>query len=375
MNGFRIGRIFGFTIRVDFSWFIIFFLILWTFTVAVFPAQVRGLSVAGYFGMAAAATVLFFSSLLAHELSHSIVARRRGIPIEGITLFIFGGVAHTRGEPDSPRDEFAIAGIGPLTSLAIAALLIGAGMLLARLGASRAVSTVFAYTGTLNIILAVFNLMPGFPLDGGRLFRAIVWKVTGDLRRATRIASGAGSAFGLLLVALGFLQVFKGFLVGGLWLVFIGWFLRNAAAASWRQYLVKQALEGVRAEQVMTPDPVVVPPDISLQQLTDDYLLRQKYVVYPVLDGGTSPIGVIGLGDVRSVPREEWSTRRIRDTMAPVDETNTVGSRDEVERVMDRLRTSATKRVLVVDDGRLVGIISPADIAQWLERMRLPEAS
>lgn len=374
MNGLRIGRIFGFTIRIDFSWFIVFFLILWTFTVAVFPRQVPGLSAGAYIAMAAAATVIFFASLLAHEVSHSLVARRRGIRIEGITLFIFGGVAHTRGEPRSARDEFAIAGVGPLMSVAIAILLLGGAFLLNRLGASRAVTVVLAYTGTLNIVLAVFNLMPGFPLDGGRLFRAAVWKFTGDLRRATRIASGAGSAFGLLLVALGFLQVFQGYLVGGLWLVFIGWFLRNAAAASWRQYLVKKALEGVRAEQVMTPDPVTVPPDLSLEQLSEEYLFRQKYVVYPVLDGGKSPIGVIGLGHLREIPREEWSRRKVRDTMAPVDATNTVASSDDVERVMDRLRVSALKRVLVVDDGRLVGIISPADIAQWLERTRLSEA-
>ena len=374
MNGFRIGRILGFTIRVDFSWFIVFFLILWTFSVAVFPRQVPNLSTPVYLAMAVTATVIFFSSLLAHELSHSIVARRRGIRVEGITLFIFGGVAQTHGEPETAQDEFAIAGIGPLTSVAIGILLIGAGYLLNQAGASRAVTAVLGYTGVLNIILAVFNLMPGFPLDGGRLFRAFVWKITGDPRRATRIASAAGSAFGFLLVALGFLQVFQGALVGGLWLVFIGWFLRNAAIASWRHYLVKQALQGVRAEQVMSRNPVTVPPDLSLEELTNEYLLRQKYVVYPVLDGGTSPIGVIGLAQVREVPREEWSKRRVRDTMTPVDETNTVRSDDDVDRVMDRLSQSSLKRVLVVDDGELVGIISPVDIAQWLERTRLPEA-
>jgi len=374
MNGFRIGRILGFTIRVDFSWFIVFFLILWTFSVAVFPRQVPNLSTPVYLAMAVTATVIFFSSLLAHELSHSIVARRRGIRVEGITLFIFGGVAQTHGEPETAQDEFAIAGIGPLTSVAIGILLIGAGYLLNQAGASRAVTAVLGYTGVLNIILAVFNLMPGFPLDGGRLFRAFVWKITGDPRRATRIASAAGSAFGFLLVALGFLQVFQGALVGGLWLVFIGWFLRNAAIASWRHYLVKQALQGVRAEQVMSRNPVTVPPDLSLEELTNEYLLRQKYVVYPVLDGGTSPIGVIGLAQVREVPREEWSKRRVRDTMTPVDETNTVRSDDDVDRVMDRLSQSSLKRVLVVDDGELVGIISPVDIAQWLERARLPEA-
>ena len=375
MNGFKVGRIFGFTIRVDFSWFIIFFLILWTFTVAVFPRQVPGLSTSSYILMSVAATLLFFSSLVAHELSHSLVARRRGIPIEGITLFIFGGVSHASGEPKTPKDEFAIAGVGPLTSILITVLLVAVAFLLSRVGAGRPVTVVLQYTAMLNFVIAVFNLMPGFPLDGGRLFRAIVWKFTGDLGRATRIAAAAGSMFGFILVALGFLQVFQGFLVGGLWFVFIGWFLHNAARATWRQYLIKQALQGVRAEQVMSPDPVAVPPDLSLEQLANDYLLRQKYVLYPVLDGGVAPIGVIGLGQVRKVPREEWSSRRVRDTMAPVNETNTVASTDEVERVMDRLRTSPSKRVLVVDDGRLVGIISPADITEWLERTRLPEAS
>lgn len=375
MNGFRIGRIFGFTIRIDFSWFVIFFLILWTFTVAVFPRQVPGLAPGVYIAMAVAGTLIFFSSLLMHELSHSIVARRRGIEIEGITLFIFGGVSQTRGEPDSARDEFVIAGVGPLTSLAIGLALGGVAYVLSRLNVTPAVFVVLQYTAMLNVIIAVFNLMPGFPLDGGRLFRAAVWKFTGDLRRATKVASTAGSVFGWLLVGLGLLQAFFGAVVGGLWLVFIGWFLRNAAIMSWRQYLVKQALEGVRADQVMSRDPVGVSPDLPLDELTNDYFLRQKYVVYPVVDGdGRKPLGVIGLSQVRGVPKEEWPARRVRDTMAPLDETNTVESTDDVDHVMDRLRTSSSKRVLVLDDGRLVGIISPADIAAWLERMRFPEA-
>ena len=208
MNGFRVGSILGFTVRVDFSWFIVFFLILWTFAMGVYPATVPGLSRGVYFVMGVTTTLLFFASLLTHEISHSLVARAKGIPVEGITLFIFGGMAQTRGEAESPRDEFLIAGVGPLTSLVLALGFGGLFMIGAGFGAGA--RAVLRHLAVLNVTIAVFNLLPGFPLDGGRLFRAALWKMTGDLTRATRIASRAGSGLGLLLVAIGIWQTFGG---------------------------------------------------------------------------------------------------------------------------------------------------------------------
>ncbi|HLU26165.1 MAG TPA: site-2 protease family protein [Longimicrobiales bacterium] len=369
MGDFRLGSVFGFEIRIDFSWFIIFFLILWTFTVAVFPANFPGLSRGAYLGMGVVGALLFFSSLLAHELSHSLVARRKGIPVEGITLFIFGGMARTRMEAEQPGDEFYIAVVGPVSSILIGLLFGLIWWLGTRLGWSTAITGVALYLGFLNIALAVFNLLPGFPLDGGRLFRSLVWKITGDVTRATRIASTGGKWLGYVLVALGVLQVFGGALVGGLWMVFIGWFLRNAAIVSYEQHLVRLALEGVPAWQIMSRDPETVQPDLTLQALVDDYFLRRRYQAFPVSTDGT-PLGIITMHQVKDVPREEWPQRTVAETMTPADETVTVRPEESMVRVLERMEQSGTRRVLVTRNGQLVGIITAADISDWLRRAR-----
>ncbi len=240
MSSFRAGAISGFEIRIDSSWFVLFFLMLWSFSAAVFPARFPGLSGVAYFTMGAAATLLLFASLLAHELAHSVVARAKGIPVEGITLFIFGGMARTSMEAESPGDEFQIAGVGPLASIAIAGLL---GLVWwggEAFGLGVEVRGVAGYLAILNLALAFFNLLPGFPLDGGRLFRSAVWKATGDLTRATRYASIGGRVIGYLLIGLGLLQGYAGAWIGGLWLVFIGWFLKNAAVMGLRQHMARE---------------------------------------------------------------------------------------------------------------------------------------
>src|SRR5690606_14065965 len=306
MGDFRLGSVFGFEIRIDFSWFIIFALILWSFTFGVFPASFPGLGTATYIGMGVVGTLLFFASLLAHELSHSVVARTKGIPVEGITLFIFGGMARTRLEAEEPGDEFYIAVVGPVSSIVIGLLfgLVWWGG--TRAGWSVAVTGVAAYLGVLNVALAVFNLLPGFPLDGGRLFRSLVWKMTGDVTKATRVASTGGKWLGYVLVGLGILQAFSGNMLGGLWLVFIGWFLRNAAITSYEQHVVRMVLEGVRAAETMTRNPETVPSDLTVQDLVDDYFMRRRYQAFPVVDDG-HPVGIVTLHQVKELPREEWS--------------------------------------------------------------------
>jgi Zn-dependent protease/CBS domain-containing protein len=372
MGGFRLGRILGFEVTVDFSWFIIFFLVLWSFSMGLFPARVPGYGPPVYLAAGLVTALLLFASLLAHELSHSVVARMKGIPVDGITLFIFGGVARTRMEASTPGDEFQIAGVGPLSSFLIALGFAGLFYLGAQLGWPQLVLAAAQYLAFLNFVLAVFNLLPGFPLDGGRLFRAIVWKVTGNLTKATRIATLAGQSFGLLLVAFGLLRAFQGAVMGGLWLVFIGWFLRNAAASSYRQHLVQAMLEGVTARQAMTPAPQTVPADVSIQQLMDDFFMRQRFVAYPVLDY-REPVGIITLHQVRDVPREEWQQRRAADVMAPAG-TLTVAPDDSMMRVLEVLRDSPVRRVLVVDNGSLAGILTANDVAGWLERARQLDA-
>jgi Zn-dependent protease len=243
MAGFRAGRFLGIDVRVDFSWFIILGLILWSFTASVFPARLPGYSTWTYVLMGFAGGVLFFVSLLLHELSHSVVARAKGIPVEDITLFIFGGVARTRLEAAKPGDEFVIAGVGPLMSLAIAAVLWAFAWAGGRLGFAPPVLVVADYLALLNLILALFNLLPGFPLDGGRLLRSAAWHWTKDLKRATRIASTGGRWLGYVLIALGLLQAFNGVVISGLWLVFIGWFLRNLNTINLRADISPRAAE------------------------------------------------------------------------------------------------------------------------------------
>ncbi|HSJ24680.1 MAG TPA: site-2 protease family protein [Longimicrobiales bacterium] len=369
MRGFRLGRVFGFEIRIDSSWFILFALILWTFSYIVFPQQVPGRDVATYLIMGLTGTLLFFVSLLLHEIAHSLVARAKDIPVEGITLFLFGGMAHTRMEAETPGDEFLIAGAGPVMSVLIAVVLGGIWYLGSGAGFDPAVLAVLQYIAALNIILAVFNLLPGFPLDGGRLFRAIVWKATGDMNRATRVASFGGRILAYILMAFGLMSAFAGNVLGGMWMVFIGWFLRNAAISSYQQHILLNVLSGVRASQAMTPDPDTVPSHATVRELADEYFMRRRHAAYPVVDGSTT-VGLVTLQAVREVPREEWDTRTAGDIMIPVGDEVVVRADDAMVAVMDRLNASPARRVLVMRDGDLLGIITPSDITFWLERAR-----
>jgi Zn-dependent protease/CBS domain-containing protein len=370
MNGFRLGRIIGFDIRIDFSWFIILFLVLWSFTVGVFPAQVPGLSGQTYLAMGISGALLFFASLLLHELSHSVVARAKGIEVESITLFLFGGVAQTRSEARTPGDEFQIAIVGPIMSVALGVLFGALAWLGTGLDWHPGVRAVALYLALLNTILAVFNLLPGFPLDGGRVLRSIVWRITGDLTRATQVASTGGQWLGYALVGIGIWQAFGGNVMGGLWLVLIGWFLRNAAVSGYRQHIMHEALVDATARQTMTPVPETVPPDITLEDLTERYFMRRRFVAFPVTRD-EQPLGIITLNQVKDVPRTDWPLRLARDTMTPAAESIVVDPDDSLLHVLEKLRASPVRRVLVVRSGRLEGIITANDIAQWIGRTRL----
>jgi Zn-dependent protease/predicted transcriptional regulator len=371
MGGFRLGSIFGFEIRIDYSWFIIFLLVLWTLASGVFPATFPNQQRSVYFAMAAGATLLFFASIVAHELSHSLMARAKGVPVTGITLFIFGGMAHTRMEFEEPGDEFRIAIVGPLASLAIAAAFQIASMAVDAAGAHEAVVRVAGYLAYINVVLAVFNLLPAFPLDGGRVFRSIAWKITGDLQRATRMAATGGKFLAYALIAIGFLNFFAGNIVGGIWTVLIGWFVRQAAESSYLQLMVRRSLDGVRADQVMTPDPYTVSPEISLESFVDDHVLRGRHHAYPVVDEDRRPIGIVSLEAVRRVPRDEWPRTSVSDAMVPVDENVIVSPEESMDRVLDRISGSRARRILVARQGQLAGIITSHDIARLVEGVQL----
>jgi Zn-dependent protease/predicted transcriptional regulator len=374
MGGIRLGSVLGFEIRIDLSWFVIFFLVFWSLSVAVFPPQYPELSRGMHLAMGMAGTLLFFASLLGHELSHALVSRAQGIPVAGITLFIFGGMAWATREPDSPQDELLVAGIGPVASLVLAGLFHLVAMLASSGGWSPAVVGVAGYLAFINLALAVFNLVPGFPLDGGRVFRALVWKSTGDKAKATRWAVGGGRAFGALLMLLGGVEALSGAPLGGLWLVFIGWFLRNLAGTSLQQQLLHDLLAGFVAADLMSPQPEVVSARLPVEELVRGHFMRLRFGSYPVVDDGEL-VGMVTLEDVKPHPSQSWGSTLVGQVMTPLHECAVVGPQTTVESALQEMNgPKARGRALVVDRGQLVGIISSTDVTRWIQRLRAVES-
>jgi len=373
-GGIRLGSVLGFEIRIDLSWFVIFFLVFWSLSVAVFPEQYPELSRGTHLGMGLAGTLLFFASLLGHELSHALVSRAKGIPVAGITLFIFGGMAWATREPDAPQDELLVAGIGPVTSLVLAGLFHLVAVLASSGGWGPSIVGVAGYLAFINLALAVFNLVPGFPLDGGRVFRALVWKFTGDKAKATRWAVGGGRAFGALLMVLGGVEALSGAPLGGLWLVFIGWFLRNLAGTSLQQQLLHDLLEGFVAADLMSPQPEVVSARLPVEELVRGHFMRLRFGSYPVIDDGEL-VGMVTLEDVKAIPSQSWGSTLVAHVMTPLPECAVVAPRTTVEAALQEMnRPKARGRALVLDRGQLVGIISATDVTRWIQRLRAVES-
>jgi Zn-dependent protease len=366
-TAWRVGRIAGIEVRVDSSWVVIALLITYSLYLR-FSLVYPSLSTGGAVGIAILAAVLFFGSVLTHELAHALVSQARRIPVQDITLFLFGGATRARVESRGPNDEFLIAVVGPLTSGLLAVLfwvvdVAGRGAL------SRPLTGMFGYLAWVNLLLAGFNLVPGFPLDGGRLLRSAIWKATGSFGRATRIASLAGQAVGWLLVAGGVAMLLAGNLAGGIWLAFIGWFLVQAARASYQELQVRHMLRGVQAQDVMAGNLLRIPPDLSLQDAVDDYFMRYDHGAFPV-DERERTIGLLTLRGVRRVPRNQWPTGRVRDHMVPLGDQVVVAPDARMDQVMGKLEDSGAGRVLVVEDGEVVGIITSSDLTRWLRRWR-----
>jgi Zn-dependent protease/predicted transcriptional regulator len=371
-GGFRLGSLLGFEIRIDYSWFIIFFLLLWTLAFGLFPAEIPGLRTSQYVVMGFSATLLFFASLVGHELAHSVVARRKGIPVGGITLFIFGGIAHARMEFENPGDEFQVAVAGPIASFLFGLLFAAAAWVAAGQGLGIETLAIARYLAFINVALAVFNLLPGFPLDGGRILRAAAWKITGNMRRATRLATRGGKLVAYMLMALGLLQLFAGGIIGGLWLILIGWFIRTAAEASYAQFRLAELLGDVSAEEAMTPAPESASPDLTLTDFVERYFFQGRHQGYPVVADGR-PLGIVTLSAVREVPRDRWPELTVRDVMVPASAEMLVDPSLPMLEVLERLSGSGTNRVLVERGGILLGIITRSDVGRWLERIRALE--
>ena len=360
-GGFSLGRWFGFEVRIDYSWFLIFFLVVWTLSVQVFPHELRGYPETVYWTMGVVAALLLFLSVLLHELSHSAVARRRGIHVEGIPLFIFGGVAQTSMEASRPVDEFLLTAAGPLASVVLAGVFYGLGVAADFVGWRGPATEIAGYLAFLNLALAIFNLVPGFPLDGGRLLRSTVWHFTGSLRKATRWATTAGRGFGYLMILAGLWFLWQGALLNGMWLAFIGWFLANAAANSWRQFVSHQILAHVPVERALQPR--------TLAEVIDEPFLRAGVGAVPVLREGRL-VGVLSVEDVAEVPPADRAATRVAAVMTAIGEVPAVPLGSHLDGVVGRLRADDGTRLLVVDGERLVGILTPHDVVGWLERAR-----
>lgn len=356
MRGVRLGNILGFEINIDWSWLLIFFLVVFTLANGYFPMRAN-FSVATNWVLGVTAALLLFASVLIHELSHSVMARRNGIDVKGITLFIFGGVSQTAEEPKSARAEFWITIVGPLTSLALGVFF---GLLAASgraLGWPSEALMLASYLSWINIALAIFNLVPGFPLDGGRVLRSIVWGITNNLTKATQYASFSGQMFGYLLMGFGFLQiVVLGSLAGGLWMVFIGWFLAGAARSSYEQLVVRQALSGISVEKVMTTDVPEIDYNMPVREFVDNQLLRHDYACYPVMRGD-EVLGVLGAEEVRKVPSQMWDLTPVGEIAHRVDGAYKIQAGDDVWDALTRLASDDVCRLLVMEDNHLKGTL------------------
>jgi len=354
----------GFTVWIDASWLVFAALFAWTLAAGVFPTTVPGLPAATYWWMAVGGTIGLLFSIIFHELSHSLVARRFAIPISGITLFIFGGVAELGGEPNSAKGEFLMAVVGPITSMILGTLLLGG----ATLGAAflpYPVLGLLGYLGYINWVLALFNLVPAFPLDGGRMLRAALWGWKKDMRWATSVAAGAGAAFGIALILCGVFEVLTGNFVGGIWLFLIGMFLHGAAGAARQQMLARQALAGRSVAAFMNAEPIAVTPDLPIRALVEDYFYRYHYKSFPVCRDGQL-VGCITSVQVRQTDRQHWDRLTVGEVMEPCSPSNTVPpDADALEALMQMQRTG-NSRLLVVDRGRLSGVLSLRDMLQFL---------
>ncbi len=364
----RIGRLFGIQIGLHVSWFIIAAIVTYSLAVFQFPGTYRGWDPGLYWLVGAAAALLFFASVLAHELSHALVARRFGVKVKDITLFIFGGAAHLESDARRPRDEALIAGVGPLTSLLIGGIF----AVLALTVRQPQLNAIVAWLAFINISLAIFNLIPGFPMDGGRILRAILWTIGRDVFKATQSAAFVGRAFGYLLIALGVFSALNG-AVQGLWLALIGWFLSNAAEAAVAQMTLQRAIRGVRVHEVMDATPPSVNPNLTVGHLVHEHMTRGEGRAFLVRHDDGILAGVVTLTDVQRVPREAWDTTRVTDIMSRFGDLATVRPGDSLDKALNVLQEREVGQLPVIEQGReAVGMLTRSGILRLIDtRLKL----
>jgi Zn-dependent protease/CBS domain-containing protein len=383
-NGFRVGKVFGISIRIDWSWILIFTLVTWnlgTVFSQVHPEWGARLA----WSTAILAALLFFGSVLAHELAHSLVARSQGIPVRSITLFLFGGVSNIQREPSSPWAEFLITIVGPATSIVLGVvffLLSGVG--LGSLGSIVAnpfvairqlppLTTLLLWLGPINILLGIFNLIPGFPLDGGRVLRSILWGVTGNLRRATRWTAFIGQlvAWGMIIAGIAMVfgievPFFGSGLISGLWLAFIGWFLQSASAQSYHQVVARDLLEGVPVSRLMRTDVPSVSPGISVSSLVHDHIMGTDEHAFPVIEE-MRLVGLVTLEDVRKVARQEWERTSVSQIMTPRERLVVMAPDDDASAALEKLAQHDIRQLPVLQMDTFVGLLRRRDLVRYLQ--------
>jgi Zn-dependent protease len=382
-NGFRIARIFDINIEVDWSWLLIFALVTWNLS-ASFSNLHADWGTGLAWGLAITASLLFFGSVLLHELAHSLVAKARGLPVRRINLFLFGGVSNIEREPPSPSTEFWMAIVGPITSIVLGlALLLGSGMITSTgnvvtnpeefLTQLSPLSTMLIWLGTVNIFLGFFNLVPGFPLDGGRVLRSILWGISDNLRKATRWATGIGQGIAWLMILSGFamafgvsIPIFGTGMVSGLWLVFIGWFLNSSAIASYRQVVIQDILEDVPVTRMMRSDPPTVSPTITVDELVNNGVMGTDDHAFPVVEKERL-VGLVTLEDIRSIGRDSWDTTVVQEIMTPVDQLVSIKLEEDASEALIKLRSQDVRQLPVMQNGALAGLLRRRDIIKWLQ--------
>ncbi|MHB8597122.1 MAG: site-2 protease family protein [Ktedonobacteraceae bacterium] len=363
----RIFRIAGIDIYINFSWIIILVFLTFSLATGWFATLYPGWATATYWVVSLIAALLLFVSVLLHELAHSFVARARGLPVKSIVLFIFGGVSNIEREPGSPGVEFQMAFVGPLTSLVIGVVCYL--LLLVMRGSNSPVAAILGYLAVTNILLGIFNLIPGFPLDGGRVLRSIVWRISGNLVTATRVATIVGQIIAYLFILVGIFFFFTGNLLDGIWLGFIGWFLLSSAQSVGTQTMLKTSFQGIMVSQIMNTSPMTVPANISLQRLVHEYFIPQGLRSALVMQGDQLA-GLVTLSDIRHVPQDQWPQTPVGYIMIPLERLHTVTPDQQLNDVLPLMTGRDVNQLPVVQDGRLVGILSRDAIMRYLEVRR-----
>jgi Zn-dependent protease len=364
-HSIRLGRIFGIEIGVNWSLILIFALITWTLAGTVLPQSVPNQSLTAYWTAAVFGALAFYGCLLAHELSHAVMARSRGVRVTGITLWLFGGVSRLGGEPRSAGAEALLTAVGPLTSFVVAGLAFGLSVIAAAAGAPALVQALLDWLAFLNVVLGVFNLVPAFPLDGGRLLSAFFWWRTGSRRQGVHRAVQVGRVFASLMIALGVFELFSGLLVNGIWIAFIGWFLLSAAGAAESATTTRAALRSVPVSAAMSSPVVTVPDWLMIEDFLQSAAAPYHFTTYPLHDPSGTLTGLVRLGELLRVPPRARVQQRLRNVATPISQVLTASPDEPLDRLIERVGGAFDRRVLVFDHGQwLVGIVSPSDVAR-----------